>query len=671
VSRILGRSALLAVLASVAVAGLLAAPAPARAATPDLTIVSEARYDVQPDKRRVRVTLDLTLHNRLKDTKTTRFYFDEAFLAVMPGTSGYRLSWDGDGSPSVRATKRTKTYTLLRLDLARRIYGGKTAKYRLRFDLKDPGGSATRDLRVGTTLVSFPVWAFASDDTPGSSATVVFSAGFEVEVEAGAIPDPTTTGDGRTVFRTGRLGKPLDFFAYLVGDRPGAYAERTVSTTVDGATVTLLVESWPDDEAWADRVSGLLERGLPAIGDRVGLPWPQTDRTLTVREAVSRSTGGYAGLFDPTAGEVEIAYYADAFVVLHEAAHAWFNGSLLADRWANEAFASLYAERAATVLDVKVAPDELTEKLQESAIPFNAWGPVGTESTAAEDYAYAASLAFARTVDERAGADGLALVWADAADRTAAYQPVGTQAEKLTAAPDWRVLLDLLEENTDATYDDLWRTWVARPADLALLDARATARDRYETVLATTDGWRLPRPIRDAMRAWQFEDATGWLDEAAASLDDRRRVEAAATAAGLIAPAGLRLAFEDDDGFADAAEEAAAELETIERYTNAEALRIPPDNPNPLYVLGLWGLTPDADLGEARDAFAEGDLAASADASSDAAAAWASAELVGQGRAFSLLLLTLAVLLAFFLFYTSVRRRRRRRVRMMATPSRR
>jgi hypothetical protein len=49
------------------------APGEVRAATPDLTIVSTARYEVQPGDRRVRVTIDLTLTNRLKDTKTKRF----------------------------------------------------------------------------------------------------------------------------------------------------------------------------------------------------------------------------------------------------------------------------------------------------------------------------------------------------------------------------------------------------------------------------------------------------------------------------------------------------------------------------------------------------------------------------------------------------------------------
>jgi hypothetical protein len=664
---------LLAVVAAIGLLGIPVgptAPTDVHAAAPDLTIVSSAKYEVQPDDQRVRVTVDLTLTNHLKDTKTKRYYFDEAFLAVLPGASSYKLTWGGSGSPGVRATKKTKQYTMLRLGLAKRLYSGKTAKYRLRFYLKDPGGAATRDLRVGDSLVSFPVWAYATDATPGSSVSVVFPKGYDVQVAAGSIAKPTTDDQGRTVFSSGKLPKPLTFFAYLVGDRPGAYATKTLAMDVDAAPVKVTLRSWPDDEAWSKRVGGLLERGLPALGKQIGLPWPHTD-AMTVQEAVSRSTGGYAGLFDPGEERVEIAYYAGNFVVLHEAAHGWFNGALLADRWASEAFASYYAERTAVELKLKARGDVLTDELRVARIPLNAWGPVGKEQEAAEDYAYAASLALAKAIAKRAGDDGLRAVWADAANGIGAYQPVapdGSTAtlpeERVEAAPDWRGLLDLLEARTDARYEDLWREWVARPDDVTLLDDRAAARKGYDALLAAAGDWRLPRPVRDAMRAWRFEDATTLFGQANAVLDERTAIEDAATAAGLETPDGLRAAFEDDDGFDDATAEAAAELEVIDRYTAAVATR--PTEMTPFMILGLWDLTPEADVVAAHDAFARGDLAASAAAADQAQATWTTAAAVGQGRAISVVALILAVLLAIGLLIASIRRRRQRGRRGMA-----
>ena len=642
-----------------------AAPAVVRAATPDLTIVTAARYDVQPAQKRIRVTVDLTLKNRLHDTTTKRYFFDHAFLAVLPGASNYRLSWEGNGQPSVRVARRTATFTLLRLNLAQDLASGRSARYRLAFDLRDPGGTPTRDLRIGDTLASFPVWAFASDDTPGSSVTVVFPKGYQVAVEAGRIPSPSTAADGRTIFRTGALSKPLDFFAYLVADRPGAYRDSSVTATVLGRSVTVTVRAWTDDATWARRVRGLLGTGLPALSERIGLPWPDYDKPLVVTEAVSRSTGGYAGIFDPSAGEVAIAYYADDFVVLHEAAHTWFNGSLLADRWSNEAFASYYAALAAGDMKLKVTTDRLTSEMQKSRIPLNAWGPVGTLEVPQEDYAYAAALTLAREIGKRAGDRGLREVWGDAADRISAYQPSSGGEEIVGGPVDWRGLLDLLEERTGKPFDDLWRTWVARPEDLPLLDARAAARTRYDAFVTTVDGWHVPLSIRDAMRAWRFDQGTALMDGATAVLDLRERVEAAASKAGLRPPTALRAAFEDDDGFDDALAEGGAELQAIEHYTDAVARR--PAETTPLMTLGLVGTAPEADLATAREAFARGDLAASVEAADQAAASWLNAEPSGQRRGFSIAAIIVALLFIIALFVVGVRRRRRRHIRMQAT----
>jgi len=660
-------------LAVVAAVGLLGtpvgptAPVEVRAAGANLDFTSDAVYTVQPEKRRVQVTVDLHVSNPSKDTVTKRFFHDFAYVQVMAGATGFKVDWAGKGTPRVRVSERHKSYLILRVDFAQRLYSGKTATYKLTFYLKDPGGAATRDLRVGDSLVSFPVWAFATKGTPGGTVTVVFPAGYDVTVEAGSIPPAVNDATGRPTFRTGTLDKPLEFFAYLVGERPGAYGEATIGPTVRGAPVVVHVRSWQDDKPWGKRVAGLLMAGLPVLGERIGLDWPDYPQPLTVQEAVSRTTGGYAGLFDPSQAKVEIAYYADDFVVLHEASHAWFNGALLADRWANEAFASYYATIAAADLKRKVQPGALTDQLKKARIPLNAWGPVGSENPAQEDYAYAASLELAKAIAERAGQEGLQAVWADAKAGVGAYQPAGGGAAEMVAGPpDWRGLLDLLEEQTGKSFDDLWRTWVARDSDLALLDARVQARARYAATVTAAGDWHLPRPIRDAMRAWQFSDATTLLDDAEAALASRAAVTAAASKAGLIAPGTLRQAFEDDDGFEDASAEATAELDVIGRYVAAQALR--PSETTPFMTLGLWGLTPEARLAEARDAFAKGDLAASAAASEDVEFTWATAAGIGQSRAISIGLIVLAlVMIVALAISTARRRRRRRRIRMQAS----
>jgi hypothetical protein len=125
------------------------------------------------------------------------------------------------------------------------------------------------------------------------------------------------------------------------------------------------------------------------------------------------------------------------------------------------------------------------------------------------------------------------------------------------------------------------------------------------------------------------------------------------------------MAFEDDDGFDDAATEAGAELVAIDRYVAAVSQR--PAAMTPLMTLGLWGETPEADLVAAKEAFASGDLAGTTAAADEAAASWLNAESMGPARAFSIGTIVISLLFILALIIVTFRRRRRRRVRMQAS----
>ncbi len=636
------RRAVPAIVAACLALGIVAAPTPvvpAARAADDLTITADASYLVVPDEARVRVTVDLVATNHLRDTPTRRYYFDRAFMTVQPGTTNFKITSESS-EPSVRVSQKRSTHQVLAIGFGQRIAAGKSARFRLTFDLPDPGGAATREVRVGSALVAFPVWGFGyPNGIAGGTVKVTFPEGYTVQVEAGELGEPATNEAGQVVLASGTLENATAYFAYVVADRPGAYTEQVRHARVGGDSVELTIRSWPDDPDWSSRVGTLFERSAPVLSQLIGLPWSGGE-ALVVQELVSRTTGGYAGLFDPAAGRIEVAYYADTFVVLHEAAHAWFNGSLLADRWANEAFASYYAIAAGGRIDEVVVADDLTEELQASRIPLNAWGTVGVGDTAAdlatEDYAYAASLALAREIAERAGYDGLRRVWRAAAAGTFAYQPPNVDAspsrpvEAGAEPPDWRGLLDLLEDHTSAEYGDLWGTWVTRPEEADLLQQRAEARDAYAAVLRRAGRWELPPSVRDAMRTWQFEDATGLLAAAETMLDRRQELEAAAASAGLSLPTRLELAFESDAGFTAASAEADAEAAAISLIVDAGAAR--PAAPDVVQQVGLLGSAPDAVLAAARGAFAQGELSTSAELAVSARETWLVAADVGRNR---------------------------------------
>ncbi len=265
---------LLALIAIAAVAPLVPANAPvALAATPSLTLTSDARYDVDPEGKAVHVSVALTATNRLKDTTTRQYYFDRAFLAVQPGTTNFRIS-ARTGAPTVADQSAKADHTLLRIDFGRRLPAGSNRTFQLTFDIPDPGGAPMRETRVGASLVSFGAWAFASEETPGGSVTVVFPSGFDVDAQSEGLGEPTVDAEGRTVFTSGKLAAPLEFFAYFVADRPAAYIQTTRAFEVGGREVELVLRAWPDDPEWAERVGTLLERGRqratredrPAVG---------------------------------------------------------------------------------------------------------------------------------------------------------------------------------------------------------------------------------------------------------------------------------------------------------------------------------------------------------------------------------------------------------------------
>ena len=120
---------------------------------------------------------------------------------------------------------------------------------------------------------------------------------------------------------------------------------------------------------------------------------------------------------------MEIAYWAEPGVMIHQAAHGWFNGDLLADRWANEGFATFYALRAAAKSETGGGP-EMTDEARAASFPLNGWGASdGKGTTATDAYGYAASLELANALADRVGTDVLTAVWSDAAAGTGAYQP--------------------------------------------------------------------------------------------------------------------------------------------------------------------------------------------------------------------------------------------------------
>ena len=503
------------------------------------------------------------------------------------------------------------------------------------FEIPDPGNPPDRDVRVTRTLVTFPVWALASTGTPGSTVTVSIPADYTVTFLRGTIPGPATDPAGNQVFTSGPIADPLKFDLFVRADRPLAFTEAKRNVTVGDRTANLTFRAWIDDPAWLSRMDDLYQRGVPRLAAAIGRPWP-LQAPLTVEEVLNAPTEGIAGSFDPTSRRIGVIYDAGAEVALHEAAHVWFNGGFLADRWAHEAFASYYAERVAGELDVPFDPAVITSELQAVAVPLNAWAagnaapPVGAERSAVEAYGYAAAADLARRIAEQAGPAGLQRVWSAIDNGTAPYQPPGGPTERLTGPPDWRGLLDLLEDDGTTHVASLWTSYVVRPEEAGQLGYRTLARRAYARALEAAGDWSLPRTIRDAMRAWQFDVAGQQLALATTVLDERDAVVAAATQAGLTLPTTLQALFEGATDLAPV--KAAADAEGTAVAAIQAAMLARPAEIGPVEWIGLVGSRPDRLLEDAAAALRSGDPDQAAADAAEAQASWQTAGEAGRLR---------------------------------------
>ncbi len=605
---------------------------PVQAATPDLTLVTSATYLVQPAQSRIQVVLDVTAASHKAETKTSMYYFDHAMLLVQAGAATPKVS--GLKGARVTIAKKDSKSTTLRIDFGKRLYGGTSATFKLSFLLPDPKGAAGSLVRVGASLVTVPVWAFGTPSTPGSSVAVEFPPGYDVAVESGVFAATGTTAAGGTRLTTGSLSNPLAFFAFVSAQQPPEWTDTPLSVAVPDGTVELLMRAWADDPLWAGRVGKVLAGALPILRDEIGFSWPHTD-PVTVQEAVSRTGGGHAGRYDATGQAIEVAYWAGSQAVIHEAVHGWLNGRVVADRWAVEGFAALYANRTAVKLGAKLAPPALTDAQKAAAYPLNAWPVEAGVDPAVDSYGFAASAILAAAIADRVGDDVLRQVWVAAADRVGAYQPPvmatasGDVTETVDGTPDWRGMLDLLGDASGQDLSDLWRTWVVRPGEAGLLDDRAAARSAYSKTLAVANGWALPRTIRDALRAWRFDTADTLMADARAVLQKRVALEHQAAAAGLALPDTLRTLFETGS-LAAASSEADRESAAITAITTATASRT--DQHDVLSTVGMIGERPEADLAAAALGLAEGHVDASVAASSSAYRAWTGAWAEGRRR---------------------------------------
>jgi hypothetical protein len=457
-----------------------------------------------------------------------------------------------------------------------------------------------------------------------------------LDVQGDEVPDPDDGPDGSAIYRWTDIADIVDFGFYATADlatiTEDTYAESRSETEVGDRRIVVVVQAWADDRAWGRATARSMTRALPILHELIGVNYFGT-RNLTVVETVSRSIGGYAGTFDDryAEDEIRVAFDADEATILHEAAHAWFNYTLTSDRWIVEGFASHYGTLAARRMDVEPFVFHLDRQLRRSAYPLAEWdgGQMGRE----ELFGYAASQVVAGELADRAGDEGLAMTFAAMLADEAAYQPLhADNAEASYSHPsNWRYLLDMLEERTDATYDDILREWVVPRSQHDRLDDRTAARESYATLVDLLSDWDVPTSLRREMNAWDFDAAGASMEQANALLERRAVLDARAASLGAEPPLDeVQGRFEN--GEIARANQAIGTIDnTLSSYE--AALVASRDGVDPIEWIGLFGADPSADLAAAVAAIGEGEWEDAVGRADAARTTWEHAASEGTTRA--------------------------------------
>ena len=295
---------------------------------------------------------------------------------------------------------------------------------------------------------------------------------------------------------------------------------------------------------------------------------------------------------------------------------------------------------------------------EAAAFPLESWPDDGELSRAA--YGYPASWAFVDQLATDIGEDGLRTVLQRALDGTTAYQPGKPSAEPAPAAPaagtalDSRRFLDEVEDVSGSELTAAFGSKIFGDASKALLAQRGPARSAYADLLVAAGDWGAPRPVREAMTDWRFDEATDQIAAARDWLGQRDDLVAAIERAGLSTPDRLRQPYETSGGGTDARVELQAERAVVEDYQSV----LDRVNASHSFVqrIGLLGGEAPAELlASAHGRFADGDLRGAADAASQARIRLDSAETAGWLRLASA---TLIVLVALAAIAYLLRRRR-------------
>jgi hypothetical protein len=496
-------------------------------------------YALDPARGALHVSVTLRIANTTPSTtsaagtmvwflRTATIWVEDEATAIRATSGGIRLAAAlGDIGPWYRPL--TVTFP--------KLYYGQSRTITVTYDIHGGAPRSASPLRVLRAYASFCAIANGVDS---GSVRVSVPAGFGLETTG--TPLTSSIVAGQRTYTSGRIADTASFWTCFSGTNTAGYQTAQLAAP-DGRAIRL--ESWPEDQRWAQAVTGEIAKGVPALVRLIGRPMPGTAPIVVLEQATGSE---YAGFYDASTNTVTVGEdYGQAGLVEHELAHVWFNFSAFADRWLDEGSAE-WAARSTSGRQAACAKPAAGTRITLADWQF--LNPKSSRSDrAAVDLEYETACYIVTAVDAAAGPGGMT---AALGALLAGRDPYSSDpnARRATTVATWRDWLDAMDElalgpagaPTNLATDMFLAYGVT--SDGTILAQRTVARAAYHRLLAEVEGWSVPPAIRAPMGTWDFAAAnaaisaaglawtlTGETDQALPGIDARHGPVAAAWAA--------------------------------------------------------------------------------------------------------------------------------------------
>ena len=591
-----------AVVLSALLAATLSAVPPAATAATGYTLDSIVTYTADPPSGWVDVEVIVTFKNTTPNPSGQTSAFNTIDLPVQAGASA-ATARDAAGALGARLGQRGDV-TVATVTPRAAVLFNQRITFTLTYRLVD---GAAPGIHVRSEVVAFPAWGFGT----ASDVTIVIPVGFDVSSDG----DPLTavSAGGRVTLTSGPIGDPTHWLALVSAERHPSFVTLSRTVTLASATVGIQIRSWTTDETWGDHVAVIVASALPRLEQAAGLPYPRVG-SLVVVESVPSLGGGD----EPRASgaEIQVAFSASDFTLIHQLAHVWAGEQLSGQRWIREGLASYLANAVAAEMGVSppYVPSSRSNELAADAIPLDEWG--GSTPSAAEAYAYAASWALFERIAVTIGPQRLIAALARSVAGLSAYDPadppVPPTPDGVGSPLDSRRFLDQLAAVRGIDLTDAFAELVFPANTAPELAQRTAARTAYTHLLVRAGDWGTPVFIQSAMADWNFADATAAIAVAESWLSERDDLFAAADAAELSVPVRLRQQYAEQGGSQGAQDELDAERAVLDAYVAAQHRVAAPRSL--IEQIGLAGGSDGRELlAQAKVSFADGDLRSASD----------------------------------------------------------